>query len=350
MSDFIVVGGGLLGLLTARQLTRRGASVCLLEQGEPGRESSWAGGGILWPLYPWTYPKVVQELAALSRTRYPQLCENLLEETGIDPQYRQSGLLLFGEDVLPEARSWCRENHEPFEAGVYPDAGGAGALNQGYSAFQGAACHWLPEVAQVRNPRLVKALLAALERNKSVSILSHKGVSSFTEKQGGVEVIDVQGTCHRADQLVFCTGAWTSRLLQQALPTTIKPVKGQMLLYRFEQPPFDAMLLSDGRYIIPRSDGYVLVGSTVEDSGFDKAITSEAGDVLAAFAASVSPLFSGKKPVQQWAGLRPGSSDGVPFIGRLPGYERSWVCAGHYRNGVVMAPASVERLLKQMGL
>ncbi len=108
MYDCIVVGGGLIGMMTARQLTLEGQSVLLLDQGQLGSESSWAGGGILSPLYPWRYPQAVSDLAAYSHRHYPALAQTLLDESGIDPQWTQSGLLILDVDEKQQAQSWAQ--------------------------------------------------------------------------------------------------------------------------------------------------------------------------------------------------------------------------------------------------
>lgn len=120
------------------------------------------------------------------------------------------------------------------------------------------------------------------------------------------------------------------------------PVLGQMLLYRMEPGWLTTMVLHKGRYAIPRRDGHVLVGSTLEQRGFDKAVTAEAQRELRAAAEQMLPALRDVAPVRQWAGLRPGAPDGVPLMGRVPGHEKLWLCAGHFRNGLVLSPASAQ--------
>ncbi|MCB1615933.1 MAG: FAD-dependent oxidoreductase, partial [Pseudomonadales bacterium] len=328
----------------ARKLAEKGASVILLEKGVCAAESSWAGGGILSPLYPWKYPEPVQQLSATSRLMYPLLCEALLQETGIDPEYRKTGLVLTGGQ-LSEARSWCETHAEQYVSGFY------GSMLDGlpaaglYETQQGKPCLFMPEVAQVRNPRLTRALLASLAANGRVVVHQHSPVRSYREAANHVSIVTDRGERYCAGKVVFCAGAWTGLLLKAALPVRVEPVKGQMLLYRLPVGRFEHMLLHNGRYVIPRKDGLVLVGSTVEHAGFDKRVTEIALRELQAFAQCVSGLFTPAALIKQWAGLRPGTDDGIPFIGALPDSRRVFACAGHYRNGVVTAPASVEKLI-----
>jgi glycine oxidase len=159
----------------------------------------------------------------------------------------------------------------------------------------------------------------------------------------GVTLAD--GATLEADAFVVCGGAWSARLLAGAgagLP--VRPVRGQMILYRRPAGELPCIVLAEGRYVIPRRDGHVLCGSTLEEVGFDKTATTEARASLEASAARLWPVLAGQAPVAHWAGLRPGSPDGIPFIGRVPGSDNLWVNAGHHRNGLVLAPASARLL------
>jgi glycine oxidase len=153
----------------------------------------------------------------------------------------------------------------------------------------------------------------------------------------------------RAGEYVFCAGAWTSGLLERTGSTLpVEPVKGQMLLYELPVRMLDEMVLYQGRYLIPRCDNHLLVGSTLEHAGFDKQTTDEALNSLRASAEGMLPALASVPIKRQWAGLRPGAPDGVPFIGRMPGCDNVWVNAGHYRNGLVLAPASARLMADLM--
>lgn len=325
-----------MGLLLSRQLLQAGASVTLLEAGQCGNEASWAGGGIVSPLYPWRYPDAVTALASSAQSAFPALCDALHAETGIDPQYRQTGLLLLDAPDASAAFAWATQHGRAMQA--VPAARLhtlAPQLSDGFTAGL-----WMPTVANVRNPRLLQALLASLQRCAKFSLREFAPVTQLCD--GEVQIVG--GDRLRAGVVIVCAGAWSGALLAAAgVNVPVVPVLGQMLLYRWpESMPLRTMVLHDGRYAIPRADGLLLVGSTLEQRGFDKNISEEAAQTLQQAAANLLPALRDVTPLRQWAGLRPGSPDGVPLMGAVPGFARLWLCAGHFRNGLVLSPASAQ--------
>ncbi|RMG53149.1 MAG: glycine oxidase ThiO [Gammaproteobacteria bacterium] len=337
MQDCIVVGGGLIGMLSARMLAGSGRRVVLLERGEPGQEASWAGGGILSPLYPWRYPQPVNALAAWSQQRYPDLCAELHEETGIDPEWTQSGLLMVAPEDAAEGLAWARAQGVRMEQ-VAP--GEARAIEPALGADAPGGL-WMPEIAQLRNPRMLKALRHSLEL-RGVELRAGYPVEEVLHGQGRVQGVRGPWGELRAEQVLVCGGAWSARLVPlaqgEALPVT--PVRGQMILYRARPGLLQRILLHEGRYLIPRRDGHIVVGSTMERVGYDKSVTDDARAALQQAAESLVPALAGQPVVRHWAGLRPGSPQGVPFIGPHPEIDGLFVNSGHFRNGVVMGPAS----------
>ena len=287
MSDFLIIGGGVMGMMTALQLADAGQQVTLVERGECGKEASWAGGGIVSPLYPWRYDAAISQLSRWSEGAYPSLALRLLEETCIDPEYRQRGLLYLNVDDADGALRWARQLGKPLER-VGADFVHA---KEPDVEMTGDSALWMPTLGSVRNPRLAKALKARL-----------------------------------------------SAMPQVTLREQYQAPKG--LLQR--------VVLKDGRYIIPRADGLLLVGSTLEEAGFDKTTDNAALASLKHSAETMLPALATCPVVHQWAGLRPGSPAGVPFIGALKEWPNVFVNAGHYRNGLVLAPASTHLLVDQL--
>jgi glycine oxidase len=339
MIKVVVVGGGLSGMLTAYELVSAGCQVELLEQGDIGRESSWAGGGILSPLYPWRYPEPVTRLSRWSQERYPDLCERLAEATGIDPEWTRSGVLM--PDVEPNERDeailWAAQHEYDLDTlageALYRCEPG---LGEGY----GRAL-WMVSIAQVRNPRLLQALRAALHI-LGVTLREQCHVDGFATSGGQIAGVELTGgESVAADRVVATAGAWSARLLEATgLHLPIEPVLGQMILFKGEPGLVRHIVLHQGRYVIPRRDGRVLVGSTLEHTGFIKRTTQEA---LADLQEAAWRLIPGLRqlPVEHhWAGLRPGTPDGVPFIGEHPEIGGLFLNAGHFRNGVVMGLAA----------
>jgi glycine oxidase len=335
-----VVGGGLVGMLTARELVFARHDVRLLERDSIGRASSWAGGGILSPLYPWRYADAVTELARWSQRGYADLAERLHDEGGVDPEWTPSGMLMLDTSEQAPARIWA----ERFGYRLETLAGTA--LRQCEPALlarEGAAL-WMPDVAQVRNPRLVQAARHALLR-QGAQIEEDCEVTELLIRGGRVTGVRTAQGVYAADVVVVAAGAWSGRLLtEQAVRPEIRPVRGQMLLFRGPPGLVSRVILGPRHYVIPRRDGRVLVGSTMEEAGFDAGTTAVAREELLAAAVGLVPALADCPLERHWAGLRPGSPDGVPYICEHPEVAGLYLNSGHFRNGVVMAPASARLL------
>jgi glycine oxidase len=336
MSHIIVVGGGILGMLTARELIQSNYQVTLLEQGQLARESSWAGGGILSPLYPWRYPDSVTRLASWSQQFYPELCQSLLQTTGINPEYTQNGMLVIASDEQSAALNWAKRHDRQMEIisrAVCTQLEPALAEPTPYAI-------WMPAVGQVRNPRLGKALAADIAQ-RGVCISTGHPVTGLHLSNGQVRGVLRDSAKLEADAVIICAGAWTAELLAAYLPTPmIKPIRGQMLLFKTEPGAIRRIVLEANRYVIPRRDGYTLFGSTLEESGFDKSTTPAARLELTTLAIKRFPILQHRPVVKQWAGLRPGSPAGIPYIAPHPELKGLYINAGHFRNGVVLGLAS----------
>lgn len=339
MSDFLIIGGGVIGLTTALHLAETGASVTVLERGECGKESSWAGGGILAPLYPWRYSAAVNALALRGRQLYDRLVPQLHQQSAIDPELYPCGLALLDVDCFAPAIDWAQQWQQPF---TRFDAATLAERFSDLASHPGGA-FWLPALASLRNPRLLQAVLAVLRASPKVKLVEQCEVTGLNVVNGRVEGVSSTKRLWPAAQIIIAAGAWSRQLLPitPALPVT--PVRGQMLLYE-GAGLLPGMVLADGHYLIPRRDGLILVGSTLEEVGFDCEVTATGRAELAAVASRLLPALAGREPVAHWAGLRPGSPQGIPFIGRWPTLDNLYLNCGHFRNGLVMAPAAAELL------
>lgn len=338
MTNTLIIGGGIIGMMTAWKLQQSGHHVTLLEKGRTGRESTWAGGGIVSPLYPWRYHQAISTLAGYGQQHYPELCEELLQIAEVDPQYTRSGLLIIAPEEQQAALDWAQQFHPALS--IEP----ADRLRQIEPAMQAidTAGIWMPGIAQVRNPRIARALTELMPK-LGIEVITDTPVDRFQSDGRQVSAVLSGGKAFSADHYVVCSGAWTGDLLEQTgLKLPVHPVKGQMILFRAKPGDIQRIVLEEDRYIIPRRDGRVLFGSTVEHSGFDKAISDDARDELHAIAVERFPALKDCEIEHHWAGLRPGSPDGIPVIGQHPDLENLFINAGQFRNGVVLAPGSCE--------
>ena len=336
MSDILIIGGGIIGMLTARELSLAGMKVTIVEQGAAGQESSWAGGGIVSPLYPWRYSAAVTALATWGQTQYPDLIQEMYDKTGLDAELIQNGLLML-DDEQEEAVAWAKQNQANLQL---IDNKEVYELEPKLSpAILGKKkAIWMPEVRQVRNPRLVKVTKEYLLK-QGVKFVEQTEVTSLLNQNGRVTGISSTNGNILADKVLIASGAWSANLLKNN-DISVEPVKGQMILFKTTPDKIKRITLSKDRYVIPRKDGRVLVGSTLEHTGFDKSTTTMAREELIEEAFRIIPCLKDAKVEHHWAGLRPGSTDGIPYICFVPEVKGLYLNAGHYRNGVVLAPAS----------
>lgn len=338
-TEVLIVGGGIIGLLTAKELIQQDVKTVVVDKSEPGEEASWAGGGIVSPLYPWTYSSSITALSSWAQQYYPSLVKELAEQTGIDPQLNDCGLLMLAPPNIAEAQRWGRENQKAtqiFSAQQVID-------REPNVAPQSDENLWWPHTGNVRNPRLLRSLKAYLGASKHCVLEANSKVVQINKTGAtGVEVVTKTGSWN-AQKVIVCAGAWSQRLLQTLgvqSQIEVSPVKGQMLIFEPQPGLINSIIMLNGKYLIPRLDGRILVGSTLEFDDFDKTTSAEARELLLQSAHSMVPNLKNAKVEAHWAGLRPGTAAGVPYIGKMPGWDNLYLNAGHFRNGLVLAPAS----------
>lgn len=337
MADVLVVGAGIVGLLSALELADRGAEVTVVDAGGEHPPASWAGGGILSPLYAWRYPDAMNRLTVDAPARYRALFERLQGQAGLRrDDLNESGLWVAAEGdeqrrALDWASTWgipCRPG--PLTAHLRDGLDGDGV--------------WFPEIGNIRNPRLLKALRAALAPR--VRFVAGRA-TAVTPLDPGARVELADGRRLSASKVLIAAGAWSPPLLKPlgAIPELF-PAKGEMLLYRLAPGRVPCIVLTEGGYLIPRADGAVLVGSTHHAGEDSQTPTEEDGRHLRALAARLLPELAGQQPLHHWAGVRPGCGRAWPWLGELPGRRGIFAAVGHHRNGLVAAPASAELLAR----
>lgn len=335
-SDVLIIGGGVIGLTAAYFLAREKIKIEIVDQGDFGKEASWAGAGIIPPGDPTHAREPFDQLRAHSSVLFPKLSAELREQTGIDNGYRRSSGLVFHDPKETHfEREWRSE-------GVRYEEVQDVALRRLEPALapELVAAYFVPELAQVRNPWHLKALESFCQ-SRGVWLRTGCPVVGFERQGSRINGLRTHDGLLRADRYLLTAGAWTGGLLEPlGWRPGIKPVRGQIALLNTGNPILHRVLLKGKRYLVPRSDGRVLVGSTEEDVGFDKRTTAEAIQGLLTFAISIVPALAGAQPESSWAGLRPGSPDGMPFIGPVPGLDNLFIAAGHFRAGIQLSPAT----------
>lgn len=337
--DILIVGGGAVGLTTAWSLAGQGVSVTVVDRQQVGREASWAGAGMLPPGNLQHASTAEARLRSYSHQLWETLAEELKARTGIDNGYRRCGSVEIcppdqGKAFASQQSAWRAEgiNVEQLDrAGLEHHVP---SLAKSFSSGV-----FLSEFGQVRNPRHLKALAAAC-RQMGVDIIEDQEQLSLTRhgRQVRAATPDRQFGC---DRICVCAGSWTPKVLQPlAISLPVKPVRGQMAQLRVAQLPFSCVIEQGRRYIVPRADGLILVGSTEEHVGFEKRNTSECVAGLLKFAESLVPELGTAEMVRCWAGLRPGSPDELPFLGAVPQVDNLFVGAGHFRSGLQMSPGT----------
>jgi glycine oxidase len=322
--DVIIVGGGIIGLSLAIESHKRGAQVLVVERGEPGREASHAAAGMIANCGDET-PALLQPLATASARMYPEFVHELQDESGINVDLRDQGTLSLS---LPENRS---------------AAGNPVSLKELEPAL--SDCQYAAVYLKERSvdPRaLVTAALKAA-KHRGVDIASGSPVKQVLVSDGRTAGVATDKTSYSAPAVVNCAGAWAGQF--SPLHFAARPVKGQMLAVAAPRV-LQHVIRAPEVYFVPRSDGRVLIGSTLEDAGYDKRTDPRTIQRMHKAAISLVPALEQALVLEDWAGLRPGTPDDLPILGAtsIPGY---FVASGHYRDGIMLAPVTA-RLMAQV--
>ena len=344
MTECCIIGGGIVGLSIARELAGRGHRVRVLAREPRERAASWAAVGIFPPAPVYAGMKPGEALTAWSDRLHDEWSRELLSETGIDNGLRRCGGLHVATDATgltrldEQAADWTRRNARCDRLDAASLAAAEPALAQAVAAGRVLGGLLLADEQQFRSPRHLKALeLSCLGR----AVRIDRGADATAIEVAGGRVRGVTarigGSSERveADAYIVAAGAWSGPLagpLGLALDT--RPIRGQIVLLRPAGRPLTRVVNRGLDYLVPRDDGQLLVGSTLEDVGFEPTPTDEAIDRLRSVAIDLLGPAADVPPERAWAGLRPGTPDGLPFIGPVPAAENAFVAAGHFRAGL----------------
>jgi glycine oxidase len=341
--DVAIVGGGLIGCSIAFELAAQKLKVVVLDKQEPGREASWAAAGMLSPAPESPADNPLVPLSRESLRIYPQFADAVESESGKSIRYMGNGTLelFFGttaEKQLAELISLHEKLQLKAEAVPIRDARALG-LSEGSTA---RAAAFLPDEATVE-PRLLMDAILSAARNRGVTVRSQNEVTSLAyENNRCVGVVANERIA--AQNVVLAAGCFSGKLngnKSTHLPVApTRPVRGQMLALKRQGFTLKRVLRSNSGYIVPRSDGRIVAGSTIEDAGFEKKVTAAGIRSIIGTATELCPELSEAELVESWCGLRPGSPDALPILG--PAGEGLLVATGHYRNGVLLAPITAQ--------
>jgi len=330
----VVIGAGLIGLAIAHELALRGANVRVIDAGEPAGAASWAGAGMLAPFTESLDHGPYEELCARSLALYPAFVRALFERGGVDARLRLDGILEVAFTHSEAQRLRNRPSPVRFlerdEVLRLEPALAGSVVGAAFCAAEGS----------VDNRRLGRALLAACAA-LDVRVDAHvRGVALEADTRRVLGVRGPDGFIPAA-QVVNATGAWAGSLrgVPDRARVPVVPVKGQMLALAMPREFVRRTTWVPGAYLVPRDDGRLLVGATVEEAGFDRRVTARGVRALLDAALAGMPSLADLTVAETWAGFRPGSPDGLPYLGEteIAGY---YVASGHYRNGILLAPVT----------
>jgi glycine oxidase len=345
--DAIVIGAGIIGLSLAIELNKQGLRVLVVERSEPGREASWAAGGMLCDFPDETQP-ALRELASASAGMYPEFVNDLEDESGLNIDLRSEGTL-----VLVDVETRLR----PVLAGQSPATTQAYALPKPLEELEPALCisngserHLTALFLNERcvDPRHLTTAAIAAARRRGVDFYCGDEVRDLKIVDGKVAGVYISKTQLHAGMVVNCAGAWSGEIGSSALRVPTRPIKGQMLCVAMpEKEMVRHVVRTPNVYLIPRSDGRMLIGATSEEAGFDKQTVPETIQKLRQAAIDLVPRLADARILEAWAGLRPGTPDKLPILGatRTPGY---FVATGHFRDGILLAPATAKIMAEIM--
>jgi glycine oxidase len=346
-ADVLIVGGGVIGCALAWELAGRGRRVTLLERAQAGQEASAAAAGLLSPQSDSRTPGPLLPLALESHRLYPGWTAEIEEETGQTVGYRRTGVLRCALDEREEEglRGYLWQRDRGLEVEWW-DAGALSLRSGSRLASRARAGVFFPQEGVV-DPRRLTHALAAAGRRRGVELRTETAARRFWIEGGRCRGVETESGRLEAEHVVDAAGAWAG--FDRELPFTVpvEPIRGQVIEIDLGAEAPRTVLHSEAVYLVPRAEGRVLVGSTLERVGFCKEVTAGALENLIDSATRLLPAVRGARFVTAWAGLRPATPDGLPILGDC-GIEGLFFATGHYRNGILLAPITARVLADRL--
>ncbi|MCA9082626.1 MAG: glycine oxidase ThiO [Planctomycetaceae bacterium] len=342
-SDVVIVGGGVIGLTTAFRLASERLSVTVVDRQQVGQEASWAGAGMLPPGSPGHVDSPEAKLRALSHSLWPGLTAELQELTGIDTGFRRCGSVQLCPPSADSAEDLARGWHSE---GIACEILDAARLQSRIPGLRPTFQHgvFVPDFAQVRNPRHLKALSLACRR-RGVTFFENCPDVRLSSDEGRVVELTTGLQRISAGHVCITAGAWTPLLLEPlGIKLPVSPVRGQIAQIRVSSLPFHSVVELGKQYLVPRPDGLILIGSTEERVGYEKGATLGGVSSLLEFAGNLIPALEQATLERSWSGLRPASPNELPFIGGLADLGNLSIACGHFRSGLQMSPGTAALL------
>jgi len=343
--DVAIAGAGLIGSSIALELAQAGLKVAVFDRAEPGREASWASAGILSPAPESPAMISMVPLAKASMNLYPALVANVEEISGEKVGFRPKGTIdvFFNKDAIPDLSTLIALHHgmglkaEPLR----PED--ARELEPSLSPELEAAA-LRPEEASIDNRALTHAMLSAA-KNSGVEVFARTGVTGIVQEAGRCTGLKLENEIVSAKWTVIAAGCFSAEIEGVKEFAPVRPAKGQMVSLRADGLKIERVIWGEKIYIVPRNDGRILAGATVEYVGFDKQVTAGGIEKLLSAAIEVIPEFANARIEETWAGLRPDSPDHLPILGPTD-IDGLVIATGHFRSGVLLTPITA-RLVRQ---
>ena len=349
-SDVLIIGGGVIGLTIARELYKKGVrKITILERGEVGKEASHAAAGMLAPHAETEKLDEFYYFCDESNKLYPNLAAELFDETAVDIELDRNGTLYLAfteTDVLEIRRrfEWQKS------AGLQVAHLSAQETRQAEPFVSPDVLESLffPNDWQVENRKLVQALQKFAELG-GIEIRENTEITSLLIENRKITGAETVSEKFFAEKVVLAGGAWTSLVKTQGFTIPkVNPIRGQMISFHTAKRLFQKVIYSPRGYLVPRADGRILAGASVEDVGFDKNTTESEIALLRENTLEIAPSLVNLEVAEKWAGLRPLAADGLPILGSFPQVENFFVATAHYRNGILLAPLTAKILAENI--